>query len=66
VAAVLTRREQQVVELIAEGLSNKDIAARLVVGQRTAEGHVKNVLAKLGLSSRTQVAAWAARQQKPS
>ncbi|MBP2324582.1 non-specific serine/threonine protein kinase [Kibdelosporangium banguiense] len=64
--AVLTRREQQVVELITQGLSNKEIAARLLIAQRTAEGHVEHVLAKLGLSSRTQIAAWAARQQKPS
>jgi predicted ATPase/DNA-binding CsgD family transcriptional regulator len=54
----LTRREQQVAELIAEGLSNKQIAARLVVSQRTAESHVENVLRKLGFISRTQVATW--------
>ncbi|HVW44674.1 MAG TPA: LuxR C-terminal-related transcriptional regulator [Amycolatopsis sp.] len=54
----LTRRERQVAELIAEGLSNKQIATRLVISQRTAEGHVENVLSKLGFQSRTQVAAW--------
>ncbi|NKQ55489.1 AAA family ATPase [Amycolatopsis sp. K13G38] len=54
----LTRRENQVAGLIAEGLSNKQIAARLVISQRTAEGHVENVLAKLGFQSRAQVAAW--------
>ena len=56
----LTRRERQVAELIAEGLSNRQIATRLVISQRTAEGHVENVLAKLGFQSRTQVAAWIA------
>jgi DNA-binding CsgD family transcriptional regulator len=54
----LTRREREVAELLAQGLSNKEIAARLTVAQRTAEGHVENVLTKLGLTSRAQVAAW--------
>lgn len=55
----LTRRERQVAELIADGLSNKEIAARLVIARRTAEGHVENVLQKLGFTSRAQIAAWA-------
>jgi DNA-binding NarL/FixJ family response regulator len=54
----LTRRERDVALLIAEGLSNKDIAARLVIAQRTAEAHAERILAKLGVTSRTQVAAW--------
>ncbi|MDQ1658605.1 MAG: hypothetical protein QOD41_3688, partial [Cryptosporangiaceae bacterium] len=54
----LTRREHEVAGLIAEGLSNKDIAARLVISQRTVEGHVENILAKLGLTSRIQVVTW--------
>jgi non-specific serine/threonine protein kinase len=54
----LTRREQQVAELVAQGLSNKDIAARLVIAQRTAEGHVERILAKLGFTTRTQLATW--------
>jgi non-specific serine/threonine protein kinase len=58
----LTRREREVVALIVEGLSNKEIAARLVIAQRTAEGHVERVLQKLGFNSRAQVAAWAARR----
>ncbi|MCO6011265.1 LuxR C-terminal-related transcriptional regulator, partial [Actinoallomurus purpureus] len=54
----LTRRETEVARLIAEGKSNKEIAAALVVAQRTAEGHVERILHKLGFSSRAQIAAW--------
>ncbi|MBB5896587.1 LuxR C-terminal-related transcriptional regulator [Kutzneria kofuensis] len=60
----LTKREQQVAELVAEGLSNKDIAARLVIAQRTAEGHVEHILTKLGFTKRTQLAAWATEQRE--
>lgn len=56
--SVLTRRELEVAQLVAEGMSNKEIAARLVVAQRTAEGHVENILVKLGFNSRVQIAAW--------
>jgi non-specific serine/threonine protein kinase len=55
----LTRREREVADLVAEGLSNKDIAARLVISPRTAETHVERILTKLGFTSRTQIAAWA-------
>jgi non-specific serine/threonine protein kinase len=58
VAGQLTRRETEIAQLIAAGLSNKEIAARLVIAQRTAEGHVEHILAKLGFTSRSQVAAW--------
>ncbi|KAF0960907.1 protein kinase domain-containing protein [Rhodococcus sp. T7] len=57
-AAALTKRERQVADLVAQGLTNKAIAARLVISQRTAQGHVEHVLAKLGFSSRAQIAAW--------
>ena len=61
----LTKREREVAALIAQGLSNREIAARLVVAQRTAEGHVENILSKLGFTSRTQVAGWLAGQKQP-
>ncbi|MFF2111597.1 protein kinase domain-containing protein [Rhodococcus koreensis] len=54
----LTNRERQVADLIAEGLTNQAIADRLVISPRTAQGHVEHILAKLGFTSRTQVAAW--------
>ncbi|GAA2741074.1 ATP-binding protein [Kitasatospora cinereorecta] len=56
--ARLTRRELQVAKLVAQGMSNKEIAAGLVISLRTVENHVEHVLAKLGFSSRTQVAVW--------
>lgn len=54
----LTKRERQIAGLVAAGLSNREIASTLVISQRTAEGHVENILAKLGFRSRTQVATW--------
>ncbi|MFD6065305.1 protein kinase domain-containing protein [Rhodococcus wratislaviensis] len=60
----LTKREQQVAELIAEGLTNRAIAARLVISQRTAQGHVEHILTKLGFTSRAQVAAWVVEERK--
>ena len=57
---LLTRREQEVARLIAGGLTNRQIADELVIGERTAEMHVSNALGKLGLTSRAQVAVWAA------
>jgi DNA-binding NarL/FixJ family response regulator len=56
----LTGREREVAALIGEGLSNRAIADRLVVGERTIETYVSSILAKLGFTARTQVAAWAA------
>jgi non-specific serine/threonine protein kinase len=58
----LTRRELEVANLIAEGRSNREIAAALVISQRTAETHVENILSKLGFTSRTQVAVWVSRR----
>ncbi|OLB82320.1 MAG: hypothetical protein AUI14_00880 [Actinobacteria bacterium 13_2_20CM_2_71_6] len=59
----LTRREQEVAELIGIGKSNKEIAAALVISTRTAESHVERILNKLGFTSRTQIAAWITQQQ---
>ena len=54
---LLTRREHEVAGLIAEGLTNRQIADRLVIAERTADTHVQNILAKLGCASRAQIAA---------
>jgi len=62
-ASVLTARERQIALLIARGLSNKAIADELVISPATAARHVANILAKLGLSSRAQVAAWTVDQR---
>ena len=56
----LTAREREVAALVARGLTNRQIAAELVVTERTAETHVQNIFNKLGFTSRAQVAAWAA------
>ena len=56
----LTPRELAVAELVGGGLSNRDIGAELGISERTAQGHVQNILRKLGFTSRTQVAAWVA------
>jgi DNA-binding CsgD family transcriptional regulator/tetratricopeptide (TPR) repeat protein len=54
----LTKREAQVAALVAEGRSNKEIAATLVISRRTVDGHVEHILTKLGFTSRTQIAVW--------
>jgi predicted ATPase/DNA-binding CsgD family transcriptional regulator len=56
--SILTRREREVAELLARGMTNKQIAHALVISPRTAETHVERILTKLGLTSRTQVVAW--------
>jgi predicted ATPase/DNA-binding NarL/FixJ family response regulator len=54
----LTPRETEVARLVGRGLTNKDVAAELVISQRTAEGHVEHILTKLGFGSRAQIAVW--------
>lgn len=60
--AVLTRREAEILELVAEGLSNKEIASHLTITEGTVKNHVHNALEKLHLSNRVQAAAFAVRQ----
>ncbi|MEV7077432.1 LuxR C-terminal-related transcriptional regulator [Streptomyces sp. NPDC093516] len=62
-AVRLTRRETEVARLVAEGLANQQIADRLVIARRTAEGHVERILSKLGFSNRSQIAAWVTAQR---
>jgi len=57
--AVLTQREQSVAALVAEGLTNREIAGRLRIAERTVESHLEHIRAKLDLRSRAQVAGWA-------
>lgn len=59
-SSVLSARETEIAALVAEGLGNPAIAARLVLSRRTVEGHVQRILAKLGFRSRSQIAVWAA------
>jgi DNA-binding NarL/FixJ family response regulator len=59
IAVSLTDREREVVALVARGMSNKHIAAALVISERTARTHVSHLLGKLGLESRMQLAIWA-------
>jgi DNA-binding NarL/FixJ family response regulator len=61
--AVLTAREREIADLIAEGLSNREIASRLTISVRTAETHAQNILMKLGFRSRTQIGTWVAEQR---
>jgi DNA-binding NarL/FixJ family response regulator len=61
-AEALTPREREVVALVAEGLTNAAVAERLYISPRTAAVHVSNILGKLGMVSRTEVAAWAVRE----
>src|SRR2546425_12659943 len=65
----LSPREREVAELVAEGLTSREIAERLVISERTAEGHVEQIRNKLGFHSRAQIAAWVAarrRQEQPT
>ena len=58
----LTKKETQVAGLVAQGMTNRAIAQRLVVSPRTIDGHLEKILAKLGYTSRTQIAVWVAAQ----
>lgn len=61
-SAALSPREMEVARLVAEGLTNRQIAVRLVISERTAQNHVQHILTKLGFTARSQIAAWAVRR----
>jgi DNA-binding CsgD family transcriptional regulator len=61
--SALTRREREVAKVVARGLTNRRIAKELVLSERTVENHVRNILKKLKLSSRSEVAAWVEAQR---
>jgi DNA-binding CsgD family transcriptional regulator len=54
----LSRREREIADLVALGLTNREIGERLFISERTAEGHIQQIRNKLGFNSRTQIAAW--------
>src|SRR5207249_9297603 len=62
---LLAKRELDVARLVADGLSNKQIGARLFISERTVDSHVRSILNKLGFNSRAQIAAWMAASQSP-
>jgi DNA-binding CsgD family transcriptional regulator len=62
-ASVLSPREAEVARLVATGSSNRDIAAHLVISDRTAQNHVQHILTKLGFTRRSQIAAWVTAEQ---
>jgi DNA-binding CsgD family transcriptional regulator len=62
--AALSPREAEVATLVAEGLTNRQIAERLVISERTAQNHVQHILTKLGFTTRSQIAAWSVRASR--
>jgi DNA-binding NarL/FixJ family response regulator len=56
----LGRREADIARLVAEGMSNRQIGARLLISEHTVDTHIRSILNKLGFNSRAQVAAWVA------
>jgi DNA-binding NarL/FixJ family response regulator len=62
-AGMLSAREDEVARLVAGGLTNREIAQRLFISERTAQNHVQHILTKLDFSSRAQIAAWLAEQR---
>jgi predicted ATPase/DNA-binding CsgD family transcriptional regulator len=62
----LTRREKELAGLVARGLTNGEIAARLFISERTVERHLENIRTKLGFTTRSQIAAWATTEEAPT
>ncbi|GGS18185.1 DNA-binding response regulator [Actinokineospora fastidiosa] len=62
--SAMTEREREVLELMGEGLSNRQIAERLFLAEKTVKNYVTSVLAKLGMQRRTQAVAWFARRER--
>ncbi|MBB5159106.1 LuxR C-terminal-related transcriptional regulator [Saccharopolyspora phatthalungensis] len=62
-ASMLTPREQEVAALVAQGKTNKEIAADMVIARRTADSHIDHILTKLGFTTRTQIAAWVTQRE---
>ena len=63
-AGVLRQRETDVARLVADGLTNKEIGARLFISERTVESHVRNIMNKLGFNTRAQIAGWMAAPER--
>ena len=61
-SSTLSGREEQVADLVASGLTNREIAEQLFISERTVHSHLSHIFTKLGLTSRTQLAMWADRQ----
>lgn len=61
----LSRREREIAALVTEGLTNREIADRLFISERTVDGHMEHIREKLGVNTRAQVAAWVAREAPP-
>ncbi|WP_213575142.1 LuxR C-terminal-related transcriptional regulator [Rhodococcus sp. USK13] len=63
--SLLTPREREVADLVAQGMSSKEVAAKLVISRRTVDVHVEHIFEKLGFNSRTQIATWVAQRRAP-
>ena len=61
----LGKRESEVARLVADGLTNRQIGARLFISERTVDSHVRSILTKLGFGSRAQIAGWLASEENP-
>ena len=61
----LTEQERRILELLAEGLTNRQIAEKLYISERTAQTHVQHIPTKLGFSARAQIAAWVTAMPSP-